>query len=165
MTRRRSPQRLYSVRNSPIHGRGVFALRRIPKGTRVIEYRGERISNEEADRRHEEANQGPFTLLFEIDDSTIIDAGVRGNSARYINHSCSPNCEAVNEDGRIFIEARRDIRPGEELSYDYRLETEEPITPSLKATFGCNCGARRCRGTLLNVSSVAPGAEAPAEHG
>jgi SET domain-containing protein len=165
MTRRRSPQRLYSVRNSPIHGRGVFALRRIPKGTRVIEYRGERISNEEADRRHEEANQGPFTLLFEIDDSTIIDAGVRGNSARYINHSCSPNCEAVNEDGRIFIEARRDIRPGEELSYDYRLETEEPITPSLKATFGCNCGARRCRGTLLNVSSVAPGAEAPTEHG
>jgi hypothetical protein len=165
MTRRRSPQRLYSVRNSPIHGRGVFALRRIPKGTRVIEYRGERISNEEADRRHEEANQGPFTLLFEVDESTIIDAGVGGNSAHYINHSCAPNCEAVNEDGRIFIEARRDIRPGEELSYDYRLETEEPMSPRLQALFGCNCGARRCRGTLLNVGSVAPSAEAPAEHG
>src|SRR4030042_3880989 len=132
MARRRSPKRLYSVRHSPIHGRGVFALRRIPKGTRVIEYRGERISQEGADRRHEETNQGPFTLLFEVDDSTIIDAGVRGNSARYINHSCSPNCEAVNEDGRLFIEARRDTRPGDELSYDYRLETEGPMNPRLQ---------------------------------
>jgi hypothetical protein len=164
MARRRLPKRLYSVRNSSIHGRGVFALRRIPKGTRVIEYRGERISPEEADRRHEETNQGPFTLLFEVDESTIIDAGVGGNSARYINHSCSPNCEAVNDDGRIFIEALRDIQPGEELSYDYRLETEDPMTPLLQAVFGCNCGAHRCRGTLLNVSSVAR-AESPASHG
>jgi len=155
MARRRPLKRLYSVRHSPIHGRGVFALRRIPKGTRVIEYRGERISNEEADRRHEEANQGPFTLLFEVDESTIIDAGVGGNSARYINHSCSPNCEAVNDDGRIFIEALRDIRPGEELSYDYRLETEGPITPRLQAVFLCNCGARRCRGTMLKIDSGA----------
>jgi SET domain-containing protein len=166
MARRRSPKRLYSVRNSPIHGRGVFALRRIRKGTRVIEYRGERISNEEADRRHEETDLGPFTLLFEVDESTIIDAGVGGNSARYINHSCSPNCEAVNEDGRIFIEALRDIRPGEELSYDYRLETEEPMTPELLALFACNCGARRCRRTMLNVPSGSDAnSDFPAERG
>jgi len=166
MPHRRSPKRLYSVRHSPIHGRGVFALRRIPKGTRVIEYRGERISNEEADRRHEETNQGPFTLLFEVDESTIIDAGVGGNSARYINHSCSPNCESVNDDGHIFIEARRDIRPGEELSYDYRLETEEPMSPRLQALFGCNCGSRLCRRTLLNVASGAHAStDPPAEHG
>ncbi len=144
--------RLYSIRNSPIHGRGVFALRRIPKGTRVIEYLGERISQDEATRRYEETTQYPFTFLFEVDETTVIDAGVRGNSARYINHSCSPNCESLNEGGRIYIEALRAILPGEELTYDYRLETEEPMTRRLQATFGCNCGSRRCRGTLLNVA-------------
>jgi len=72
----------------------------------------------------------------------------------------------VNDGGRIFIEALRDIRPGEELNYDYRLETEEPITPRLRALFRCNCGARRCRGTLLNVESVAHASDGPpAEHG
>jgi hypothetical protein len=157
MARRRSPKRLYSVRHSPIHGRGVFALRRIPKDTRVIEYRGERISQEEADRRHEETNQGPFTLLFEVDDSTIIDAGVGGNSARYINHSCSPNCEAVNDAGRIFIEALRDTRPGEELTYDYLLETEEPMTPAcrryLAAIAELAAAGARC---LMSVRSRMP---------
>lgn len=155
MTSRRSPRRLYSVRHSAIHGRGVFALRRIPKGTRVIEYRGERISQEEATRRHAERMQDPFTLLFEVDESTVIDAAVGGNSARYINHSCSPNCESVDEGGRIFIEARRDIRPGEELTYDYQLQTEERITPRLRALFACNCGTARCRGTMLKIDSGA----------
>lgn len=151
MARRPSRRRLYSVRRSPIHGRGVFALRRIPKDKRVIEYRGERISPEEANRRFDESMDYPFTYLFEVDESTIIDAEVRGNSARYINHSCSPNCESLNDGGRIFIETLRPILPGEELTYDYQLETEEAITPRLKAVYGCNCGTRRCRGTLLNV--------------
>jgi hypothetical protein len=146
-------KRLYSVRHSPIHGRGVFALRRIPRGTRVVEYRGERISQEEATRRHAKRVQDPFTLLFEVDETTVIDAAVGGNSARYINHSCSPNCESVDEDGRIFIEARRDIRPGEELTYDYRLQTEEPITSRLRSLYRCNCGTRRCRGTMLHLDS------------
>jgi SET domain-containing protein len=126
-------------------------LRPIAKGTRVIEYRGERISQEEATRRYDESMWGPFTRLFDVDESTVIDAGVRGNTARYINHSCSPNCESVNEDGRIFIEARRDIEPGEELTYDYRLETEGRITRRMQKLFACNCGSRRCRGTLLNA--------------
>ena len=149
--RSRVSKRLYSVRRSPIHGRGVFALRRIPKGKRVIEYRGERISPEEATRRYDESMDYPFTYLFEVDESTIIDAEVRGNSARFINHSCSPNCESFNDAGRIFIETLRQISPGEELTYDYQLETEEPVTPRLRAVFGCNCGTRRCRGTLLSV--------------
>ncbi|HEY4666521.1 MAG TPA: SET domain-containing protein-lysine N-methyltransferase [Anaerolineales bacterium] len=144
-------KRLYSIRRSPIHGRGVFAIRRIPKGTRVIEYRGERISQEEATRRYEETMEYPFTYLFEVDEETIIDGQMGGNTARYINHSCSPNCESLNSGGRIFIEAIRDIRPGEELTYDYRLETEEPMTRRLQKMFACNCGTRRCRGTLLNV--------------
>ncbi len=117
----------------------------------MIEYRGERISPEEANRRFDESMDYPFTYLFEVDESTIIDAEVRGNSARYINHSCSPNCESLNDGGRIFIETLRPILPGEELTYDYQLETEEAITPRLKAVYGCNCGTRRCRGTLLNV--------------
>jgi len=149
----RSPvsKRFHSVRRSPIHGRGVFALRRIPKGKRVIEYRGERISSEEATRRFEESMDYPFTYLFEVDETTTIDAGVRGSSARFINHSCSPNCESLNDGGRIFIETLRQISPGEELTYDYRLQIEEPVTRRLQAVFGCNCGTRRRRGTLLDV--------------
>ena len=137
----------------------MSALRRIPKGTRVIEYRGERISNDEVDRMHEETNQGPFTLLFEVDKSTIIDVGIDGNSARYINHSYSPNREAANDGGHIFIEALRDIGPGEELSYDYRLETEEPMPPLLQAVFGCNCGAAAA-GAPCSMS-IRPHAPAP----
>ena len=117
----------------------------------MIEYRGERISPEEATRRYDESMDYPFTYLFEVDESTIIDAGVRGNSARHINHSCSPNCESLNEGGRIFIETLRQISPGEELTYDYQLETEEPVTPRLRASFACNCGTLLCRGTLLSV--------------
>lgn len=94
----------------------------------------------------------PFTYLFEVDEETIIDGQVGGNTARYINHSCSPNCESVNSGGRIYIEAIRDIRPGDELTYDYRLETEEPMTRRLQKMFACNCGTRRCRGTLLNIT-------------
>jgi len=149
MVRSESRRRTFSVRRSPIHGQGVFALRRIPRGTRVIEYRGERILPEEADRRYGRSMDRGFTCLFEIDEQTIIDGQSEGNSARYINHSCSPNCESVNEDGRVFIEAIREIAPGEELTYDYRLETPGRITRRLRSVFACNCGSRNCRGTML----------------
>jgi hypothetical protein len=149
--RKAGRRRLYSIRRSPIHGRGGFALRRIPKGTRIDEYRGERISDEEATRRYEATMDYPFTYLFEVENGTVIDALAGGNSARFINHSCSPNCESVEDEGRIFIEAIRDIAPGEELTYDYRLETEERKTRRLQQLFACNCGSPRCRGTMLNV--------------
>ena len=145
----RSSQGL-SVRRSAIQGRGVFALRAIRKGTRVIEYVGERISQREADRRHtSEDGWSPHTMLFVVDRKTVIDATRQGNSARWINHSCSPNCEAVDEEGRIYIEEIRNIQPGEELTYDYNLVLDEPHTPAAKSAHPCCCGARRCRGTLL----------------
>ncbi len=137
------------MRGSPIHGKGVFALRPIATGDVILEYRGERITSDEAATRYENSRGYPFTFLFEVDDDTVIDAEVGGNSARFINHACSPNCEAVDDDGRIFIQARRQIAPGQELTYDYRLEVDEPVTPRLRSLFACNCGGPRCRGTLL----------------
>ncbi|MGH7848564.1 MAG: SET domain-containing protein [Candidatus Binatia bacterium] len=147
-----SPRRTrrFAVRGSPIHGRGVFALSRIPKGARLIEYKGERISHGEADARYDEAHQrSSHTMLFTVDEEVVIDATRRGNSARWINHSCAPNCEAVDEEGRIFIEAIRPIQRGDELCYDYNLQLDEPHTAAAKRKYACHCGARRCRGTLL----------------
>lgn len=140
----------YVVRRSKIHGRGVFAARTIPKGTRIVEYRGRRISYQLATELYPDEGGGPtHTFLFELDHDMVIDAGQRGNAARWINHSCKPNCEAVDEDGRIFIEAIRTIRPGEELGYDYNITLEDPHTPQEKRRWPCLCGARSCRGTLL----------------
>lgn len=142
--------RRFAVRNSAIHGRGVFALARIPKKTRIIEYKGELISDAEADRRYSRRHaNSPHTMLFSVDDGLVIDATRRGNSARWINHSCQPNCEIADQGHRIFIEARRDIRSGEELTYDYNLQIGERHTKAAKREHACFCGARRCRGTML----------------
>jgi len=150
MPGKQRPVRRVSVRRSVIQGRGVFALRPIRSGSRVIEYIGERISHREADRRHtSEDGWSPHTMLFVVDGKTVIDATRRGNSARWINHSCRPNCEAVDDEGRIYIDAIRDIRSGEELTYDYNLILDEPHTPVAKKAHPCHCGAPRCRGTLL----------------
>jgi SET domain-containing protein len=146
----RRPQPYYRVRRSPIHGTGVFAARRIPKGTRVIEYLGERVSHAEADRRYEDKDiSDNHTFLFTVDARTVIDAGVGGNAARYINHSCDPNCESVIEKGRVYIDAVRDIAAGAELAYDYMIEREPGDPPDIDAIFGCRCGAAQCRGTML----------------
>jgi uncharacterized protein len=148
----RKARRRFAVRTSPIHGRGVFALAAIPKRTRIIEYEGERISQEEADNRYSKVHENsPHTMLFEVNDQIVIDATRRGNSARWINHSCSPNCEIVDENERIFIQSRRDIRPGDELTYDYNLQLGEPHTKAAKRFRACDCGARRCRGTMVGI--------------
>lgn len=145
-----SRTRRYIVRKSSIHGRGVFALVDIPKGTRLMEYLGERISHEEADRRYAEMHENsPHTMLFSVDDEVVIDATQWGSSARFINHSCSPNCEAIEEEGRIFIETTKAVRAGSELTYDYNLVLDERHTPAVKRAHACYCGTRRCRGTLL----------------
>jgi uncharacterized protein len=145
------PARPYEVRRSRIHGRGVYATRLIPRGTRVVEYVGERISHEEADARYEDKVQDDgHTFLFVVDDDTCIDAGVGGNEARYINHSCDANCETIIEGGRVFIDALRDIRPGEELGYDYQLTWESTDDPAELALYACRCGAANCRGTMLD---------------
>ncbi len=138
------------VRPSSIQGMGVFALRPIRKGTRIVEYVGERISHEESDRRYnDDATDRPHTFLFIVDDETVIDAAVDGNEARFINHSCAPNCESVIEDGRVWIEAICDIAPGEELGYDYMLERPGRYRREYEQQYACHCGAPTCRGILL----------------
>ncbi len=145
------PKRSYTVRSSATHGRGAFATRTIRKGARIIEYRGARSSWDVASERPLSDPADPYhTLLFELSDGTVIDAGLRGNAARWINHGCQPNCEAIEyDDGRVFIHARRTIRAGEELAYDYRLSFVGPITRKAREALTCRCGAKRCRGTLL----------------
>ncbi len=138
------------VRNSRIHGKGVFATRRIRKGTRIIEYVGERLSHAEADRRYADHDPNDnHTFLFVVDRKTVIDAGVGGNASRFINHSCDGNCESVIEKGRVFIEAVRTIQPGEELGYDYEIGREPDDPPNVDEIFACRCGAPNCRGTML----------------
>jgi hypothetical protein len=139
------------VRTSRIHGRGVYAGRKLKKGERIVEYKGEVISWREADRRPPSDPDDPnHTFFFALDDHRkVIDANVGGNAARWINHSCEPNCETTEDEGRVFIEALRDIRAGEELSYDYGLIIDERITPTLKKQYRCLCGAPHCRGTML----------------
>ena len=144
------PGRRLVVRRSPIHGRGVFALRPIPAGTRIIEYEGERIDDAEALVRYPETMNGEnHTFVFEVAPDLNIDGGSGGNSSRFINHSCDPNCETVDEDCRIFVETVRDIGAGEELTYDYNIDAGEPITPSVMRRWPCRCGGRNCRGTVL----------------
>jgi uncharacterized protein len=143
--------RAWVVRKSPIAGRGVFALRDIPKGTRIIEYRGERISPDEGDERYDDDSmEHVHTLLFNVDEETVIDGGVRGNAARFINHSCDPNCQSVVEDGRVFIDALKHIPEGTELTYDYHLVRTGRFRAEWRERYACRCGTRRCRGLLLD---------------
>ena len=140
----------FEIRRSPIQGLGAFATERIFRGTTLIEYTGERLTPAQSDARYpENADERHHTFLFAIDDDVVIDAAVNGNEARFINHSCDPNCDAVIEEKRIWIEAIRDIEPGEELAYDYAYELTERHTPAAKRRYPCNCGAATCRGTLL----------------
>jgi SET domain-containing protein len=146
---------LIEARHSPIHGTGVFALTDIKKGTRIIEYLGERISHAEADRRYErKGDDDGHTFLFIASNRTVIDAGVNGNDARFINHHCDPNCETVIENSRVFIDAIRNIKAGEELGYDYQLTWESTDDPEELALYACRCGARKCRGTMLDTEPV-----------
>jgi uncharacterized protein len=149
---RRPKAPLFEVRHSRVHGDGVFALRRIRKGTNIIEYLGERVSPELADERY--AGKHPLdghTFLFTVDRKTVIDAGVDGNEARFINHGCDPNCQTVQIENRIFIVALRTILPGEELAYDYRIKRDTDDPADIDIVFRCLCGAKNCRGTMLEA--------------
>jgi uncharacterized protein len=142
--------RRIQVRLSGVHGKGVYALKPLRKGETIIEYTGEVITWSRALRRHPHNPKDPdHTFFFHLDDQRVIDASVGGNAARWINHACRPNCEADEEDGRVFIKALRRILPGEELFYDYGLVIDERYTPKVKRQFACRCGARGCRGTML----------------
>ena len=136
----------FVVRRSGIQGVGGFAVRQIKKGEKIIEYAGERISQSEGDRRYDDK---PHTYLFEVSSRTLIDGAVDGNDARFINHSCRPNCESVLQGGRIHIHALRRIQTGEELSFDYSLPRYILLGAAENEIYPCRCGAPACRGTLL----------------
>jgi SET domain-containing protein len=145
-----NPSAIVKVRHSKVHGLGVFAVRPIAKRTRIIEYVGDRISHREADQRYDDHEENDnHTFLFSVDRGLVIDAGVNGNEARFINHSCGPNCESVIEHRRVYIEALRDIEPGEELSYDYQIGRERGDPPNVDEIYACRCGSPDCRGTML----------------
>jgi uncharacterized protein len=140
----------FELRRSAIQGKGAFALRRIPKGTRIIEYTGERITSEEASRRYDDTRmKRHHTFLFELDDALCIDAKHGGNDARFINHCCEPNCEAVIEEDQIFIYALSPIAKGSELTYDYQYVVDGPLDAESKRLYACRCGAAGCRGTIV----------------
>ena len=144
-------ERAFKVRSSKISGRGAFAIRAIARGERLIEYLGERITHAVADARYDDASMASHhTFLFTVSRRTVIDASYGGNEARFINHSCDPNCETVIEQSRVFIDAVRDIASGEELSYDYGYLRDGTETPDDEfRVYGCRCGSARCRGTIL----------------
>jgi SET domain-containing protein len=145
--------RRIQVRRSGVHGKGVFALQALAAGELILEYVGETIAWPEALRRHPHDPSDPHhTFYFSLEDGLhVIDGNVGGNASRWINHACEPNanCEADERDGRIFIKALRDVKPGEELFYDYGLTIDERYTPKLKKDYACRCGSPQCRGTLL----------------
>jgi hypothetical protein len=133
-----------------VHGKGVFAVQDLAEGEVLIEYVGEVIDWQEALRRHPHDPSDPnHTFYFHVDEDHVIDAKHGGNSSRWINHSCAPNCEADEQEGRVFIKALRNIPAGQELFYDYGLIIDAPYTKKLLAEYPCWCGAAQCRGTLL----------------
>ena len=138
-------------RKSKIHGWGVYSTQLIPKNTRIVHYAGEKISNQVSLKREIRYLKTGHIWCFKLTNRTVIDAGVNGNDARFINHGCEPNCEAVDDDGRIFIRTIRPIATGEELFIDYQLCIDEPLTDELRETYACRCGSARCRGTMLGV--------------
>ena len=155
-----SDGRRIQTRRSGVHGKGVFAVQALAEGETLIEYGGEVITWKEALRRHPHDPLDPnHTFYFHIDDKHVIDGKQGGNSSRWINHSCKPNCEADEQGGRVFIKALRPIEPGEELFYDYGLIIDARYTPKLLAEYPCWCGAKKCRGTLLapKDKAVKPG--------
>ncbi|GHB99034.1 hypothetical protein GCM10010080_09590 [Thermomonas carbonis] len=144
------------TRKSAIHGNGMFAVAAIKKGERLIEYKGRRRTHEDVDAGDTGDADSGHTFLFTLNEVFVIDANFEGNSARWINHSCAPNCEAVLEEheddpekSQVFIDAKRAIKPGEELTYDYGITLAERHTPRLKKIWACRCGAKDCTGTML----------------
>jgi SET domain-containing protein len=147
---------LIVVRHSPVHGNGVFAAKDLPAGTELIEYTGRLITPKQADRLYPNEMEGGHTFLFALNDDWVIDGNVDGNDARWFNHGCAPNCiPYLYEDttdrrkDRVFIETMRDVRKGEELTYDYGISFEVRHTARLKKIWACRCGAPNCSGTML----------------
>jgi uncharacterized protein len=139
----------YTVRRSRVHGRGLFARTAYEAGELIGEYRGRVIDTEAEGETSSASDPDPsYTLLFAIDNGLTIDAGVKGNSIRFMNHSCDPNCETTLDGDRVFVHAVRHIEPGEELAYDYNLRPGDPS--DRPEDYPCRCGSVNCRGTMLD---------------
>jgi len=157
MPKSKSSPKKIEARLSPIHGNGVFATEAIKKGERIVRYKGKLRSHAEVDEEYGDEDENGHTFLFTLNDDYVIDANVNGNVARWINHSCKPNCESEIEENpkgkrhkdKVFIHALRDIKPGEELTYNYGIVLDEPHTAKVKKLWACKCGARNCTGTML----------------
>ncbi|MHB9842094.1 SET domain-containing protein [Paraburkholderia terrae] len=143
-------QRRITARRSSVHGKGLFALRPITAGERLIEYRGELTSWRRAAAR-QRADAG-HTFVFGLSDGRVIDGSRGGNSARFLNHACTPNCEAVETGDRVFIHALADIAPGCELFIDYALAIDGEPTDEIRQQYACRCGSAACRRTMLAAS-------------
>jgi uncharacterized protein len=142
----------FELRRSRIQGVGAFALQDIPKGTRLIEYTGEKITNAEADRRYDDAKmKRHHTFLFILNQRTVVDAATGGNESMFINHSCEPNCEAEIIRGKIWIQAIKAIPAGTELTYDYQFENDPDYTEDDLRFYACRCGSPKCRGTIVKT--------------
>ena len=151
---------LVEVRNSEVHGRGVFAVADIEKGTRIFEYLGDRVSHAAADARYEDHDENDnHTFLFIVDRNTVIDAAVNGSDARFINHHCDGNCTSVIENRRVFIDAVRAIEPGEELGYDYEIGRDKDDPPNVDEIYACRCGSPKCRGSMLEAAPEKEGCQ------
>lgn len=136
------------VKNSKVHGKGVFARKNIPEGTKVIEYVGEKLTKAQSDKRSDEqlekAKHGDGAVyIFELNKRYDIDGNVPWNTARLINHSCDPNCETDIVKGHIWIIALRDIKKSEELSYDYNFDIDD------YEEHPCRCGSKNCVGYIV----------------
>ncbi len=153
--------RRFAARRSPIHGNGVFATAPIAKGEEIIEYKGKLRTHDETDELYGDGGETGHTFLFTLNDDYIVDANEKGNSARWINHSCAPNCRAVIEESangnprrdKVKIESIRNIKAGEELTYNYGIVLEVPHTARMKKLWQCLCGSPKCTGTLLQPRS------------
>lgn len=130
-----------TVRESPIHGRGVFAAQDIPAGTRIFEYTGELISREEENRRELENDKTGVTYIYQLNDHESIDGANGGNDSRFVNHSCDPNIEGIIEGKHIYYVALRNIKQNEELFIDYAFDKDSKQEP-------CHCGSMHCRGVM-----------------
>ena len=158
------PRPFFEIRQSPIEGRGIFATRTIRCGTRIGEYTGEYLTEDEVNRRYDDDTTArASTFLFQVTASLYIDAAREGGEMRYMNHSCDPNCETQVVGRRVVIRAIKTIPPGHELTYDYALELEEEPLPSWERLYGCRCGAQTCRGTMLDPRYTTRGARSSEE--
>jgi SET domain-containing protein len=144
---------MWIIKNSKVHGRGVFASQNIKKGTKIIEYVGEKITKKEGDKRSENrikrylnSKETGSVYIFELNSKYDIDGYKNYNKARFINHSCSPNCEVDIQKGKIWIISRKNIKEDQELNYDYGYEFDKDDYKDHK----CRCGAKNCIGYIIS---------------